>query len=493
MLGAAPDPERLARAWIEGIHRAAPAGPNPGTLLDRVYALLAAMWAEPVDAAGLAALGASLVDDRLTDVAALESSLTALGHELTDPSGAPVPPDRVHQVLASIAAGYAEGLRTLALREQQNIIESAMAARVSAEQARWDAEARFEAIFTESAVGIGIVDLDGRIVEVNPAICRMLGHRPDQVRGQRIADFDFDDPDDAADLHRQIRGLLAGSAEHLRLQMPYRQGNGTPVWVDLVLSPVRDRQGRPRYIVGMAVDITARRDLAKAAGGSRYAVFQAEHHPREMSRFAMSGRLPQALARGEFIVEFEPIVRLADDRVVGAAAVVHWQLPSGERIPAEHFMPVAVESGLIVPLGQELIRQACAQSGHWRPTPDALVSVDLTARQLREPGFVDDLAAILRTSGAPPAACSCAWVDPNSPPSTPPTRSCCGGRPSSACGSPSTTSGSPGPSWTTCADCRCARSPWRRRWAPTGPSRGRPVGRRPRCWRPSSGWPTCWT
>ena len=66
---------------------------------------------------------------------------------------------------------------------------------------------------------------------------------------------------------------------------------------------------------------------AKADGGDRYALFDAERHHADVARFALSARIPDALARGEFVVEYQPLVRLDDQQMTGVEALVRWQLP----------------------------------------------------------------------------------------------------------------------------------------------------------------------
>ncbi|GAA1845730.1 cyclic Di-GMP phosphodiesterase RmdA [Pseudonocardia ailaonensis] len=143
---------------------------------------------------------------------------------------------------------------------------------------------------------------------------------------------------------------------------------------------------------------------AKADGQDRVALFDAERHRRDVGRFAIMARMPEAFARGEFVVEYQPLVRLSDHRMIGVEALVRWQLPDGGRLGPAEFIPIAEQSGLIVPLGRSILERSCRQAAVWaRARPDAalLMSVNLTARQLREPGVVDDVREILAESGLP--------------------------------------------------------------------------------------------
>jgi EAL domain-containing protein (putative c-di-GMP-specific phosphodiesterase class I) len=91
--------------------------------------------------------------------------------------------------------------------------------------------------------------------------------------------------------------------------------------------------------------------------------------------------------------------------MVGVEALVRWILPDGRRIDPDRFVPLAEETGFIVPLGRWVLRQACRQAAAWaagEPAARLLVSVNVAARQVREPGLVDDITAVLAETGWPP-------------------------------------------------------------------------------------------
>jgi EAL domain-containing protein (putative c-di-GMP-specific phosphodiesterase class I) len=143
---------------------------------------------------------------------------------------------------------------------------------------------------------------------------------------------------------------------------------------------------------------------AKNDGRDRFALFDADRHRNDVHRFALSARMPDALANGEFGVEYQPLVRLSDQRLVGVEALVRWQLPDGQRLGPDHFIPVAEETGLIVPMGRWVLAEACRQAVAWcrdDPAAEFFVSVNLAARQVREPGIVDDVRQILADTGWP--------------------------------------------------------------------------------------------
>ncbi len=151
-----------------------------------------------------------------------------------------------------------------------------------------------------------------------------------------------------------------------------------------------------------AADTTLNR--AKRHGRGGVAEFEPRLHRRAVSRFALAARMADALAAGEFSLEYQPLVRLADLVPVGVEALVRWNLPTGEKIGPDRFVPVAEETGHIVPLGRWVLTQACRQAKTWsagRDSAPLLLSVNLAARQIREPGIVAEIAAVLADTGWP--------------------------------------------------------------------------------------------
>jgi diguanylate cyclase (GGDEF)-like protein/PAS domain S-box-containing protein len=143
---------------------------------------------------------------------------------------------------------------------------------------------------------------------------------------------------------------------------------------------------------------------AKKDGRNRVARFDAERHRAAVARYELSARMPDALGAGEFVVDYQPLVRLSDQRMVGVEALVRWERPGGDRIGPDVFIPVAEETGLIVPLGRWVLSEACRQAVRWRaenPDTQLFISVNLAARQVREPGIVDDVTRILADTGWP--------------------------------------------------------------------------------------------
>ena len=507
-------------------------------------------------------VGMAMVAAHFTDAVSLELSLLVLGRELGRAADTPAQVARVAAVQAALAAGYAEAMQATTRAEQERIGVAAFAARATAEHARWTSEARFQAVFDGALIGISVVDTAGCILEVNPAMCRLLGFQADELVNRSV--FAFVHPDDEPTLWVEVKDVLAGCVDSTRLSKCLYRNDGSSIWIDVVVSLVRDADGTPRFAVCMVEDTTDRQRLedrlrhqaqhdpltglpnralfferldaalavpdrelgvcyldldgfkavndtlghdigdqllqdvagrltaevgphlvarmggdefvvlvehpgdeetlgaellrcgemalsavrrpirlgsnslmvsasaglvhrsdvgagaaelmkaadttlywAKKDGRNRLALFDAERHHRDVGRFALSARMPEALDRDEFAVVYQPLVRLADFTVVGVEALVRWDLPTGERLGPDRFIPLAEETGLIVPLGRWVLAETCRQAARWQqamPDIELFVSVNIAARQVREPGMVADVAAILAETGWSAAA-----------------------------------------------------------------------------------------
>jgi diguanylate cyclase (GGDEF)-like protein/PAS domain S-box-containing protein len=141
---------------------------------------------------------------------------------------------------------------------------------------------------------------------------------------------------------------------------------------------------------------------AKAEGKGRHAVFDSRMHEQVMRRLDMEAELRKAIDERRLEVAYQPIVQAATGRIVGFEALCRW--PGQE--PAE-FVPIAEETGLIVPLGNWVLRTACAQLAEWRELPGAtglIMSVNISHRQLADSGFGPALASAVEDAGLDPRA-----------------------------------------------------------------------------------------
>jgi diguanylate cyclase (GGDEF)-like protein/PAS domain S-box-containing protein len=127
--------------------------------------------------------------------------------------------------------------------------------------------------------------------------------------------------------------------------------------------------------------------------GCRHAVFDSSMHERAMAALRLENELRRALERGELRVHYQPIVELATGRAVGVEALVRWEHRDRGLVQPGEFIPLAEETGLIVPLGRWVLEEAC-HALSVLPAPLTL-SVNLSGRQLLQPDFLDELAALL--------------------------------------------------------------------------------------------------
>jgi diguanylate cyclase (GGDEF)-like protein len=143
---------------------------------------------------------------------------------------------------------------------------------------------------------------------------------------------------------------------------------------------------------------------AKQAGKGRSVLYRPALGTAVADRLPMRAELAQAIARGELIVCYQPIVRLPSERVVGFEALLRWVHPTRGVLSPRHFIAVAEDSGLIVPIGAWVMARAIrAAAGWFRSSPARIsVSVNVSVRQLAAPGFVDTVLRELAVNGLPP-------------------------------------------------------------------------------------------
>ena len=146
---------------------------------------------------------------------------------------------------------------------------------------------------------------------------------------------------------------------------------------------------------------------AKERGKGRYQVFEPGMHTALLERLQLEGDLQRAIERKEFTIHYQPIVALATGRITGLEALVRWNHPNRGLIPPADFIPVAEETGLIVPIGRWVLGEACHRVGTWQrqhPTVSPIsVSVNLSGRQLQDANLVEDVAHVLRESELDPS------------------------------------------------------------------------------------------
>jgi len=136
---------------------------------------------------------------------------------------------------------------------------------------------------------------------------------------------------------------------------------------------------------------------AKHKGKARYEVFEPSLGTDALERLRLENELRRALERGEFKVYYQPVLRLNDNRIVGAEALVRWEHPQRGLLLPEAFLSVAEDTGLIVQIGEGVLREACRQMRAWQQRypsiPPLTVSVNLSPRQLFRPELVAEILA----------------------------------------------------------------------------------------------------
>jgi diguanylate cyclase (GGDEF)-like protein/PAS domain S-box-containing protein len=502
-------------------------------------------------------VGEAMVRAHLTDPSVLDRTLHLLGTEF--PKLFPAPMDRLARVQGGVAAGYVFALRQRTLAEQEALTIAVLDARRDAERALRASEARFRAVFAGAAIGIAVADTTGRILEVNPALCEMLGYGEEELRDIPVTDLVH--PDDEPGVWDLYGDMTRGRRDQLRVEKRYFRKDGSAIRTDLSVSLIRGGTGVPELLVAMVEDMTERYELsdrlryqaehdpltrlpnrtlfferlttaletaepdseiglcyldldgfkmvndslghaigdellvlvagrlaevvgqrghlvarmggdefvilleppatttdvaelaqdilatlrepvhlaghtlsvsasigvlaepvatstvahlmkaaditlywAKSDGRARWALFDPERHQHDQERYALASAMPAALADGEFVVEYQPMVRLADGELTGVEALVRWHHPRLGRLMPDSFIGLAEETGLIVDLGRWVLAEACRQAAQWhRDFPDAhlVLSVNLAARQARDDSVVDDVARVLKETGLP--------------------------------------------------------------------------------------------
>ena len=187
-----------------------------------------------------------------------------------------------------------------------------------------------------------------------------------------------------------------------------RQAVQPPVLVDEQVVPVRMSIGLAQAKPGelTAEEVLRNADiamyLAKDAGKSGVASYQPKVHSEALQRLELRADLQRALTRAELVLHYQPIIDLSSGRVSGFEALVRWQHPERGLLPPGVFVPMAEESGLIQPLGNWVLREAAAAAAGMqrlgcRPT----MSVNVSAQQLSQAGFVEQVLDTLACTGLP--------------------------------------------------------------------------------------------
>jgi diguanylate cyclase (GGDEF)-like protein len=346
---------------------------------------------------------------------------------------------RLARLLGALAAGYSWAVRDRTLDEQEAIRGAALVARDDAERALRASEARFRhaalhdpltglpnrALFADrlaeifrspapgQRLGVCFIDLD-RFKAVNDSLGHRLGDQLLIAVARRLGDLasesnmlvarlggdefvllieDTSSPEDAVKVADKVLATLGG--------ILHIDGHDLRITASIGIVERSLQETDPTDVM-RAADITLH--WAKADGKARWTLFDADRNALEVARYNLAAAMPVALERDEFYLVYQPIVRLADGAVQGVEALARWQRPERQILAPDRFIDLAEDSGLIVQLGLRLLEQACWRAARWSDvTADPpFISVNLAVRQIRHPGLVADVAAVLDRTSLPP-------------------------------------------------------------------------------------------
>lgn len=145
--------------------------------------------------------------------------------------------------------------------------------------------------------------------------------------------------------------------------------------------------------------------VAKARGKGFCVVFEPQMQAMAFERLVVEADLRRAIDADEFVLQFQPIVSLHNGEIIGAEALVRWECRERGTVPPAVFIPIAEETGLIIPIGRWVLREACRMAGQWeaeRGVPTR-ISVNLSTRQLEDAALVDDVREALESSRLDPS------------------------------------------------------------------------------------------
>jgi diguanylate cyclase (GGDEF)-like protein len=161
--------------------------------------------------------------------------------------------------------------------------------------------------------------------------------------------------------------------------------------------------------VSTANELLRRADVAmytaKGDGKGQFAIYSTSMETSMVGHLQLAGELQRAVERGELVVHYQPSVVLSSQKIAGVEALVRWQHPTRGLILPGEFIHIAEETGLIVTIGRWVLREACFQARSWQteyPSASPItVAVNVSARQIHQPGLVEVVAEALRDSGLP--------------------------------------------------------------------------------------------
>ncbi|MEO8306231.1 MAG: PAS domain S-box protein [Betaproteobacteria bacterium] len=143
---------------------------------------------------------------------------------------------------------------------------------------------------------------------------------------------------------------------------------------------------------------------AKEMGRNGYQFYASEMSIKATQRLTLDSSMRQALSQGQFSLHYQPLIVISTGEITGMEALIRWQHPQLGMVAPDRFIPLAEENGLIIPIGEWVLRTACAQNKAWQDSGMSAmtVAVNLSALQLMQPGFVELVARVLDETGLAP-------------------------------------------------------------------------------------------
>ncbi|GIH16977.1 putative bifunctional diguanylate cyclase/phosphodiesterase [Rugosimonospora africana] len=432
----------FAREWLDEIgrvHYVVRRGGRARMVLERLTATLSALVTdESWQAPAARAVGAELFATNISDPDALSRSIDLLRERLLPRLGITDPraPDRLARVLAQVNAGFIEALREQAQRAGEDINRAEREAWREKQQ-RLQAQLH-HALSHDPLTGLpnreSLVQrlreaLDGPSTGRRLGVCVLKLERFEQLEhslGSRKGDQLL------LAVARALRGLAVAGGyflAHLNRDEFVFVVEGSTAEddvakvADLALRTLPDAYRIDHHEIpvsgkaGIVEHGTAGADAnellrrarmalgwAMAERHSQVAPFDPARSAEDVLRHELSGDMPRARRRGEFTLAYQPLVRLRDGAVIGMEALARWTHPVHGPVPPNRFIPLAVDTGLIMSLGQDLLEQACRQATRWSrlaPHPP-MVSVNLAVAQLQQPSLPALVEATLDRTGLRP-------------------------------------------------------------------------------------------
>lgn len=271
-------------------------------------------------------------------------------------------------------------------------------------------------------IGLCYLDLDG-FKAVNDTLGHRVGDRLLSAVAQRLTRC----AESAADRGPGHAGHLVARLGGDEFALLVEDSTGTDQLAELAQS-VLDALQRPFDLAGQRLSVSASIGVveraatgttatglmqaadttlywAKEDGKARWTLFDPERNAHRMTRQALSSTLRPAVDRGEFTLEYQPLVGLGDGRAQGVEALVRWRHPQFGTLSPNRFIALAEENGAIVELGRWVLERACYQARAWQlahPGQPLFVSVNVAVRQVWDSDLVADVAGILAETGLPP-------------------------------------------------------------------------------------------